>query len=115
MAGTLHDDGVTELDARATRPVHRVRERLEHRELLGRDTARPVEPREVAAAQPDRLDAQHCSTGRRFGFRELAHLPRAVAVEHAGAHGAHDGALPARRTGIQWYGDSSSPAAADCF
>ena len=40
VAGPLDHDGVAELHAGAVHPVHRVGERLEHRELFGRDRLR---------------------------------------------------------------------------
>ena len=52
------------------------------RELLPRHADSAVVLREVRPAQPDGLDLEHRTAGRRLRFGELAHFVRAVAQEH---------------------------------
>src|SRR5262249_40869767 len=86
------------------------------RELLARHANPAVVLREVRPAEPDRLDLEHGSAGRRLGLRELADLVRTVAHEHrrANAHATTSWSTtaPSRRIGTQKYGDAASPSAA---
>ena len=77
--------------ARASRPGRRSRGRGRPGTRSRRAQLDAVELRDVAAAQPDRLDLQHRTARRRIGHGELADLVAAIAEEHRGVAGSRAG------------------------